>query len=60
MSRAVAGLGYYAEDVADPAAIIPAIGRALAANAEGQPAYLERLCSQSPVFGRWVTEPAGH
>jgi acetolactate synthase-1/2/3 large subunit len=60
MSKAVEGLGYYAEDVADPAAIIPAIERALAVNAEGRPAYLEMLCSQYPVFGRWVTEPVGH
>jgi acetolactate synthase-1/2/3 large subunit len=60
MSRAVQALGYYAEDVTDPAAIRPAIERALAANAEGRPAYLEVLCSQYPVFGRWVTDPDRH
>jgi acetolactate synthase-1/2/3 large subunit len=55
ISKAVEALGYYAEDVTDPAAIVPAVERALAANAQGQPAYLEILCSQYPVFGRWVT-----
>ena len=60
MSKAVEALGYYAEDVTDPAEIVPAVGRALAANAAGRPAYLEMLCSQYPVFGRWATESAGH
>jgi thiamine pyrophosphate-dependent acetolactate synthase large subunit-like protein len=60
MSRAVEALGYYAEDVTEPAAIRPAIERALRANAEGRPAYLEMLCSQYPVFGRWVTDPDRH
>lgn len=54
-SKAVQALGYYAEDVTRPADIIPALERALAENAQGRPAYLEILCCQYPVFGRWVT-----
>jgi hypothetical protein len=50
-------VGYYAEDVREPEAIIPALERALAANEEGRPAYLEIICSQYPVYGPWVTEP---
>jgi acetolactate synthase-1/2/3 large subunit len=55
MSRAVAALGWYAEDVTEPGEILPAIERALAENARGRPAYLEMLCSRYPVFGAWAT-----
>ena len=55
MSEAVKALGYYAEDVIDPSEIIPALRRAFAQNDQGRPAYLEVICSQYPVFGRWVT-----
>ncbi|MBC7235856.1 MAG: hypothetical protein H5T69_08440 [Chloroflexi bacterium] len=55
MHRALAAIGYHAEDVTEPGEIIPALRRALAANAEGRPAYLEVICSQYPVFGAWVT-----
>jgi acetolactate synthase-1/2/3 large subunit len=54
MSRAVAALGWYAEDVTDPGEIIPAMRRALVENADGRPAYLEILCSQYPVFGAFA------
>ncbi|MFO7918832.1 MAG: thiamine pyrophosphate-binding protein [Anaerolineae bacterium] len=56
MAETVGGLGYYAETVSEPSEIVPALERALARNAEGQPAYLEMLCSQYPVFGEWVRE----
>jgi acetolactate synthase-1/2/3 large subunit len=59
MSKAVEALGYYAEDVTDPSEVIPALKRALDENAAGRPAYLEMLCSQYPVFGRWVTVRTG-
>jgi acetolactate synthase-1/2/3 large subunit len=53
--------GYYAEDVSEPSEIIPALQRALEANARKQPAYLEFICSQHPVHGGWVREPQfGH
>lgn len=55
MSKAVEAMGYYAEDVIEPQEIIPALQRALQANEEGRPAYIEVLCSQYPVYGAWVT-----
>ena len=48
--------GYYAEDVTEPAEIIPALRRAFEANAKKQPAYLEFICSQHPVYGGWIRE----
>jgi thiamine pyrophosphate-dependent acetolactate synthase large subunit-like protein len=54
MSKAVAQLGWHAEDVAEPGEIIPALRRALAENARGRPAYLEILCSRYPVFGAFA------
>jgi acetolactate synthase-1/2/3 large subunit len=51
MARAV---GFHAEDVSDPAEIIPALKRALDENAKGRPAFIEFLCSHHPVHGGWV------
>src|SRR5688572_22616766 len=51
MARAV---GYHAEDVSEPAAVIPAIKRAFDENARGRPAFLEFICSHHPVHGGWV------
>jgi acetolactate synthase-1/2/3 large subunit len=51
MARAV---GYHAEDVSEPAAVIPALKRAFDENAKGRPAFLEFLCSHHPVHGGWV------
>jgi acetolactate synthase-1/2/3 large subunit len=51
MARAV---GYHAEDVKEPSAIIPALKRAFDENAKGRPAYLEFICSHYPVHGGWV------
>jgi acetolactate synthase-1/2/3 large subunit len=56
-SEAVKRLGYYAEHITEPKEIIPALQRALAANAQGRPALLEFICCQYPVFGAWVTGP---
>ena len=55
MSAAVGEMGYYSERVSAPSEIVPALKRALDQNAAGQPAYLEIICSQYPVFGRFVT-----
>lgn len=53
--------GYYAEDVTEPLEIIPALRRALEANAKHQPAYLEVICSQHPVYGNWIRDAhVGH
>ena len=54
MSEAVKAMGCYAEDVAEPSEIIPALRRAFDQNARHRPAYLEVLCSRYPVFGRWA------
>jgi hypothetical protein len=35
-----------------------AFGAALAANTSGRPAYIEFICSQYPVYGRWVGRSA--
>jgi acetolactate synthase-1/2/3 large subunit len=51
MARAV---GMHAEQIKEPAEIIPALKRALEANAKGKPAYLEFICSHFPVHGGWV------
>jgi thiamine pyrophosphate-dependent acetolactate synthase large subunit-like protein len=51
MARAV---GFYSEDVTEPAEIVPALERALAENAKGRPALLEFICSHHPVHGGWV------
>jgi len=51
--------GYHAEDVTDPLEIIPALRRAFEANAKNQPAYLEFICSQHPVYGGWVRNAPG-
>ena len=51
MARAV---GLHSEQITEPAEIIPALKRALEANAAGKPAYIEFICSHYPVHGGWV------
>ena len=58
-SAAVGAIGYYSEDVTEPAEIIPALKRAFAENAKGRPAYLEFICSRYPVFGRFEGQAGG-
>ena len=60
MSKAIAELGLHAERVSEPSEVIPALERALAANERGQPAYIEYICSQYPVYGQWITGTHGH
>jgi thiamine pyrophosphate-dependent acetolactate synthase large subunit-like protein len=57
MARAV---GFHAEDVSQPAEIIPALKRAFDENAKGRPAFVEFLCSHHPVHGGWVRGGGGH
>jgi thiamine pyrophosphate-dependent acetolactate synthase large subunit-like protein len=57
MARAV---GFHAEDVSEPAEIIPALKRAFDENAKGRPAFVEFLCSHHPVHGGWVRAGGGH
>jgi hypothetical protein len=54
MSEAARAMGCYAEDVTEPSEIIPTLRRAFAGNERGQPAYLEFICRQYPVFGQWA------
>jgi acetolactate synthase-1/2/3 large subunit len=54
MSKVIGALGLHAERVHEPSEVIPALQRALAANASGQPSYIECICSQYPVYGQWV------
>jgi acetolactate synthase-1/2/3 large subunit len=51
MARAV---GYHAEDVSEPAEIIPALKRAFDENSKGKPAFIEFICAHYPVHGGWV------
>ncbi len=55
MSKAVAELGLHSERVETPSEIAPALERALAANEDGAPAFIEFVCSQYPVYGSWVS-----
>lgn len=55
LSESVKALGYYSERITEPSEIAPALRRALAENSRNRPAYLEVICCQYPVFGRWVT-----
>ncbi len=60
MARVAEELGLNAERVADPEQIIPALQRAQAANETGRPAFIEFICSQYPVYGRWAPSHMGH
>ena len=54
MSAMARAVGWHGEDVTEPSQVIPAMKRALDANAKGQPAFLEFICSHNPVHGGWV------
>jgi acetolactate synthase-1/2/3 large subunit len=58
MSKAVSNLGYHSERIHEPSEVEPALERALERNEDGQPAYIEFICSQFPVYGSWVTDPS--
>ena len=54
MSQVIGALGYHTERVTEPSEVGPALKRAMAANDTNQPAYIEFICSQYPIYGRWV------
>jgi acetolactate synthase-1/2/3 large subunit len=58
MPKAIAEFGYYTERVESPDEVKGALERALAANDKGQSAYVEFICSQFPVYGKWA--PGGY
>ena len=55
MSRVIGDLGFHAQRVSEPAEVIPALKSALAANESNQPSYIEFICSQYPIYGKWAT-----
>ena len=54
MSQVIGALGYHTERVTEPSEVGPALKRAMAAHDANQPAYIEFICSQYPIYGRWV------
>ncbi len=54
MSKVIGSLGYHTERVTEPSEVGPALRRAMHANDSSQPAYIEFICSQYPIYGRWV------
>lgn len=54
MSKVIGDLGYHTERVTEPSEVVQALRRALSANESGQPSYIEFICSQYPLYGRWV------
>ncbi len=55
MSKVIGELGYHTERVTEPSEVVLALKRAFSANESGQPAYIEFICSQFPVYGGWVS-----
>jgi thiamine pyrophosphate-dependent acetolactate synthase large subunit-like protein len=54
MPKAIAEFGYYTERIESPGEVRGALERALAANDKGQSVYMEFICSQFPVYGKWA------
>ena len=59
MSKMIAELGIHTERVSEPSDIVPALNRALEANRNGVPSYIEFICSQYPVYGGWISGSHG-
>lgn len=57
-SKAVSTLGYHSERIEEPGEIEAALKRALERNVQGQPAYIEFICSQFPIYGSWMAANA--
>ena len=56
MSKVIGELGYHTERVTEPSDVVLALRRAFEVNKSGQPAYIEFICSQFPVYGGWVSK----
>ena len=54
MSKVIGELGYHTERVTEPSEVVLALKRAFEVNKSGQPAYIEFICSQFPIYGAWV------
>ena len=59
MSKVIGEMGIHSERIYQPDDIVGAIERAMAANDKGQPAYIEFVCIQYPVYGSWVSGSHG-
>ncbi len=55
-STVIGELGYNNERVTEPSDVVLALRRAFEVNKSGQPAYIEFICSQFPVYGGWVSK----
>ncbi len=55
MTAAIENICWQTERVVEPAEIIPALERAFAANQSTQPAYIEIIASQYPIYGDWAS-----
>ena len=55
MSAAIKEIGWQSERVTEPSEVIPALERAFAANQSNQPAYIEIIASQYPLYGSWAS-----
>jgi acetolactate synthase I/II/III large subunit len=60
MSKVIGELGLHSERVSEPVEVMPALERALTANESGQPTYIEFICSQYPVYGKWAGSSYSH
>ncbi len=56
MSKVIGEMGYHTERVTEPSDVVLALKRAFSANESGQPAYIEFICSQFPIYGGWVSK----
>ena len=56
MSKVIGELGYHTERVTEPIDVVLALKRAFDVNKSGQPAYIEFICSQFPIYGGWVSK----
>lgn len=54
MTAAIKEIGWQTERVTEPNEVIPALKRAFAANESNQPAYIEVIASQYPLYGSWA------
>ena len=59
MSKVIGEMGLHTERIYQPDDIVGALERALVANDKGQPAYIEFVCIQYPVYGSWVSGSHG-
>ena len=54
MTAAIENIGWQTERVTEPSDITPALNRAVSANQSNQPAYIEVVASQYPIYGDWA------